>query len=398
MLYDAGERAVLSVGSASYDLNPRPVGIPVGRAEQDPSVWVDALFDATAKALSVASITHRCDRTTLGQRVRGIGVSGQQHGLVALDADYQVIRPAKLWCDTESVMEAEELAAKLGWGIVASFTSTKLLWLKRRRPEEFARLEHIALPHDYLNYVLTGNLVMECGDASGTGLLDTMTRQWDERAAAMIDEDLLSKLPPLIGPSEHAGKLLPDVAARMGVAAGIIVSAGGGDNMMSALGCGCAVKGRVAVSLGTSGTIFAKADTAARDVSGAVCPFLDATGGGLPLLCTLNCASVPEEARASFSTLQSTLTAPASAATKSLPSHPRNAKAHAPTQRATTTMEGTLTHEHESLHEPHRLRHSNYVSVTPPASNVVSSRPRSDRRASPASVRTTQPSSSNRNS
>ena len=296
LVYDAGERKVLGIGSVAYGLLANSPDAPASRAEQEPSQWVEALYEASKIALAAAA--KKCAVESVGPMVRGIGVSGQQHGLVALDSSYTPIRPAKLWCDTESVAEAEELAAQLGWGIVASFTATKLLWMQRHEPDNYARLAHVSLPHDYLNYVLTGQLVMECGDASGTGLLDTKTRQWDEAAISMVDPALVEKLPRLIGPTEVAGELKESVATRLGVPAGTPVSPGGGDNMMSALGCGCAVKGRVAISLGTSGVIFAKTDEAAQDESGAVCPFLDATGGGLPLLCTLNCASVPEEIRA----------------------------------------------------------------------------------------------------
>ncbi|KAL1514897.1 hypothetical protein AB1Y20_003979 [Prymnesium parvum] len=313
VLYDAQSRRVVGVGAVPYGLLPKAHGAPPGRAEQAPSVWVDALFAATDDALAAACGACGGDRAAIGGAVRAIGVSGQQHGLVALDEEYRVIRPAKLWCDTESAPEAEELATKLGWGIVASFTSTKLLWMKRNEPEEFERVAHVALPHDYLNYILTGSLVMECGDASGTGLLDTTARKWDEAAAQMIDAQLIHKLPPLIGPTERAGVLLPEVAAKLGLTPGIPVSAGGGDNMMSALGCGCTTLGRVAISLGTSGTMFAKAFRAARDATGAVCPFLDATGGGLPLLCTLNCASVPEEVRAAYGLSRDEITALAEA-------------------------------------------------------------------------------------
>ena len=288
VVYDAVGKATIGVGSVAYGLLP---STEVGCAEQDPAVWVGAMHDAAAQGTSAAST---------GACVRGVGVSGQQHGLVALDEAYGVIRPAKLWCDTQSAPEAVELAARLGWGIVAGFTSTKLLWLKRHEPEAFGRLAHIALPHDYLNWVLTGELVMECGEASGTGLLDPESRAWDGAAAAMVDAALLGKLPPLIGPCDAAGALQPAAAAALGVPAGVPVSAGGGDNMMSALGCGVSVEGRVAISLGTSGTLFAKAPSAARDASGAICPFFDATGGGLPLMCTLNAAGVPEEVRAGY--------------------------------------------------------------------------------------------------
>ncbi len=183
--------------------------------------------------------------------------------------------------------------------IVASFTASKLLWLKRREPESWAKLAHVALPHDYLNWALTGSLVMEGSDASGIGLLDTSTRAWDAAACGLVDEAMLQKLPRLIAPEEWAGELQPSAAEELGLPAGVPVAAGGGDNPMSALGCGCASVGRVAVSLGTSGTVFGKTPSAARDTSGTVCGFLDATGGGLPLVCTLNCAAVPEEVRRS---------------------------------------------------------------------------------------------------
>ena len=179
--------------------------------------------------------------------------------MVALDSEYEVIRPAKLWCDTESAAEAAELSASLDVPIVASYTASKLLWLKRSEPDAWARLAHLALPHDYLNLALTGALVMEGSDASGIGLLEPRTRAWDEAACALIDGKVRGTLPPLIGPGEWAGALRAEAAARLGLPEGVPVSAGGGDNPMSALGCGCASEGRVAISLGTSGTCFGKA-------------------------------------------------------------------------------------------------------------------------------------------
>ena len=285
VVYDASSRAVVGRGAVSYGLLPTEV---VGRAEQDPAEWVEAMFEACRQALDASEGSR--------DRVRAIGVSGQQHGLVALDEKFEVIRPAKLWCDLESAPEAAEISRGLDVPIVASFTASKLLWLKRNEPDSWARLAHVALPHDYLNYLLTGSLVMEGSDASGTGFLDTSARKWDAAAAALVDDGMLAKLPPLIGPGEWAGALQPSAAARLGLgASGVRVAAGGGDNAMSALGSGCATIGRVAVSLGTSGTVFGKSAAAARDPSGVVCPFLDATGGGLPLVCTVNCAQPPEE-------------------------------------------------------------------------------------------------------
>lgn len=297
VVYNADTRQVVGRGAASYGLIESDV---VGRAEQLPSAWVDAMWSACREALAQAASQCAGGMPKLARSVQGIGVSGQQHGLVALDGSFGIIRPAKLWCDTESAPEAAELSHHLEVPIVASFTASKLLWLKRQEPESWAKLEHVALPHDYLNYVLTGELVMEGSDASGTGLLDPTTRTWDASAAALVDEGLLQKLPPLVAPGELAGRLQPSAAKELALPAGIPVSAGGGDNPMSALGCGCATIGRVAVSLGTSGTVFGKAPAAARDPSGTVCGFLDATGGGLPLICTLNCAQVPEEVRAAY--------------------------------------------------------------------------------------------------
>lgn len=307
VVYDATRREVVGVGSASHSLitdASRP-----GLAEQEPSVWEEAMNTACRAAISEASRDSQA-----APNVRGIGVSGQQHGLVALDEKYRVLRPAKLWCDTESAEEASYLSERLGWSVVPSYTSSKLLWLKKHEPNIFGKLAHVALPHDYLNMQLTGSLTMECGDASGTGLLDVNKREWDLKAAEMIDATLPDKLPRLIGPNEAAGVLRPEAAAKLGgLRAGIPVSAGSGDNMMSALGCGLTVAGRAAISLGTSGTLFARSSQPAFDPSGAICPFLDATGAALPLLCTLNCASVPEEVRVGYGLDRDELSAAAAA-------------------------------------------------------------------------------------
>ena len=180
LVYDAASREVLGVGSVSYGILPTDVP---GRAEQDPSTWVGALVDASNAAFDAADAASAVGGSAAPSRsrVRGVGVSGQQHGMVCLDEAFNVIRPAKLWCDTESASEAAELAQALGWGVVAGYTSSKLLWLKRHEPDSYARLRHLALPHDYLNWRLTGGgeVVSECGDASGTGFLDGAARAWD---------------------------------------------------------------------------------------------------------------------------------------------------------------------------------------------------------------------------
>ena len=224
LLYESCSRSVVGQGAIAYDLLPTDVQ---GRAEQDPETWVNAMYTATEAALAAAGKELGLGAKVVGECVRGLGVSGQQHGLVALDANYQVIRPAKLWCDTESAPEAAELAEEFGWGIVSSLTCTKLLWLKRNEPESYERLAHVALPHDYLNLILSGKLVMECGDASGTGLLDTSARAWDWTTVNVIDESLATALPPLIGPSDLAGNLQASAASRMGLPAGLPIAPGG---------------------------------------------------------------------------------------------------------------------------------------------------------------------------
>ncbi|GAB4823554.1 hypothetical protein N2152v2_010600 [Parachlorella kessleri] len=270
-----------------------------GQAEQAPSLWVEAVKDAIHDALEDIDPSS----------VRGIGVSGQQHGLVALDSELKVIRPAKLWCDVESAEEAAELSRLFGTTLVPSFTgmctaalaqSTKLLWMKRHEPDNFARLAHVLLPHDYINWWLTGRLAMEASDASGTGLFDSENRSWNEQRMTAIDSKLPGCFPELLGPQEVVGTLRPEVAKELGLPEDVLVSPGGGDNAMSALGAGAVQDGTWVLSLGTSGTLFGPSSKAVLDPSCVICPFCDATGKWLPLLCTINCTGVTEEVRFAF--------------------------------------------------------------------------------------------------
>jgi xylulokinase len=287
LVWDEASGAVVGRGAAAYPLvQERP-----GQAEQDPADWLAAVRAALAAAL--AGVDASC--------VRGLAVSGQQHGLVALDAQRAVIRPAKLWCDVESAAEAEELSAAFGGApLVASFTATKLLWLKRHEPDNFARLAHVLLPHDYVNFWLTGIFSAEASDASGTGVFDVIARRWDTARMAVIDAKLESCFPPLLAPGEALGVLRADLAAELGLPPGVLVGPGGGDNAMSALGAGAVEEGAWVVSLGTSGTLFGPARAPVLDATGIVCPFCDATGQGLPLICTINCTGATEEVRAAF--------------------------------------------------------------------------------------------------
>lgn len=299
ILLDAESGAVVASASQSYELIE---GLPAGHKEQHPHEWIDATRNTIKAVLDKAGI----DRT----QVKGIGVSGQQHGFVPLDAEDQVIRPAKLWCDTATSAECEEIIAKLGGleqtiaavgnGVPAGFTASKILWLKNHEPENYARLRSIMLPHDYLNFWLTGRKTMECGDASGTALLEVRNRVWSDAAITAIDPAVRAMLPDLIASDDIAGTLRSELAAEFGLGEMVIVSSGGGDNMMGAIGTGNVRAGVVTVSLGTSGTIYACSSHPVIDPQGEIAAFCDSTGKWLPLVCTMNVTVATEMVRERF--------------------------------------------------------------------------------------------------
>ena len=267
-------------------------GLPPGHAEQHPATWIDALRAVAAELLSSGSVAR--------ERVVAVGVSGQQHGLVVLDGSGEVIRAAKLWCDTSTAAEARELALAFGRPLPAGYTASKVLWLARHEPERWARTARVLLPHDYVNLRLTGRATMEAGDASGTGFFDPRTRAFAPEDVARVDPSLSERLPPLLAVGEPAGRLDAAGAALLGLPEGVLVSSGGGDNMMSAIGSGATRPGVVVVSLGTSGTVFAHSDTPVIDPTGAIAPFCGSAGGWLPLLCVMNMTGVAEEVVAGF--------------------------------------------------------------------------------------------------
>ena len=242
--------------------------------------------------------------------MKGIGVSGQQHGFVPLDENDEVIRPAKLWCDTATMAECDEIIHKIGGlnqtieavgnGIPAGFTASKILWLKNHEPENYEQLETILLPHDYINFWLTGNKTMEYGDASGTALLDVRNRVWSNSAINAIDPRVAEMLPKLINADDIAGTLREELANEFGLGNDVIVSSGGGDNMMGAIGTGNVKAGVVTVSLGTSGTIYACSSHPVIDPKGEVAAFCDSTGKWLPLVCTMNVTVATEMVRERF--------------------------------------------------------------------------------------------------
>ena len=291
LLWDAASGEVLGQGSATH----APPEGEHGRREQDPADWLRALRQAVAEALSVAGVS--------GTAVRGLAVSGQQHGLVMLDANGEVLRPAKLWCDTESTPQNQTLLdalggpegclRRLGLVIAPGYTLSKLLWTRDHFPELFARAAHFLLPHDYLNYWLTGRICTESGDASGTGYFDVRERRWAEDVLALVEPGprLRAALPTLVEPGTCIGSLRAEAAHALGLSAEAKVATGGGDNMLSAIGTGNVRPGMITLSLGTSGTLAAYADHAQVSAHGEVATFCASDGGWLPLICTMNLTS-----------------------------------------------------------------------------------------------------------
>ncbi|WP_433292732.1 xylulokinase [Pseudonocardia sp. CA-142604] len=256
---------------------PHPPG-----TEVDPNAWWDALQGAITDAGGLDG-------------VEAMAVAGQQHGMVCLDADGEVVRPALLWNDTRSAGAAADLVAELGakeWAAatglvpVASFTVTKLRWLATHEPENAAATAAVCLPHDWLTWKLRGtgvltDLVTDRSDASGTGYFSGTTGEYrpDLLERALGRSDVI--LPRVLGPAEPAGRT-PD---------GVLLGPGAGDNASAALGL-AAERGDVVISIGTSGVVSAVTTTTTADETAIIAGFASATGEHLPLVCTLNAARV----------------------------------------------------------------------------------------------------------
>jgi xylulokinase len=294
---DAGE--VLALAQQAYGTIE---GLPPGHVEQDPQIWIDAAETTIAECLERVGARR--------SEIRAVGVSAQQHGLVALDEAGEPLRPAKLWSDVSTAAQCEEFEKEFGGteGLIdlvgnpmlPGYTAPKLLWLKENEPANFRRLASVLLPHDFLNLWLTGERQMEYGDASGTGLMDVRTRKWSPPILRFIDPKLETLLPPLRSSKRPAGLLRSLLREKWGLAEDALVSAGSGDNMMSAIGTGNIRPGVVTVSLGTSGTICAFAEEPVIDPKGEVAAFCDATDHWLPLTCTMNAAAAIDQVRELF--------------------------------------------------------------------------------------------------
>ena len=297
---DSETGEILTSAQESYDLIS---GLPNGHMEQHPQEWINATKSVIARCVD--------DLGELRSKIAGIGVSGQQHGLVVLDESDEVIRPAKLWCDTSTIKQCQDFSDEFGGvsglieiagnNILPGYTVPKVLWIKQNEPDNYKKIRTILLPHDYINFYLTGIKRMEYGDASGTGLLNVRTRDWCKDLIDFVDPSLIDKIPEIQSSMNVHGEARPEILKEFGLPDGVIVSAGGGDNMMGAIGTGNVKSGTITASFGTSGTLYGVSDVPAIDEGGEVAAFCDSTDKWLPLVCTMNVTVVTEKIRELFS-------------------------------------------------------------------------------------------------
>jgi xylulokinase len=295
VVYDFDKKSIIAQASAPVDL----IAENDGTREQKAEWYDDALKSCFDKIDAEVKLS-----------IAAIGVSGHQHSFVPLDKNGKAVYNVKLWCDTSTAPECKELTklaggekkliAKAGLPMRPGYTAPKILWLKNHQPKAFAKLRHILLPHNYINYLLTGTFSAEYGDASGMAVFDVRERKWASKICKLIAPDLESMLPPLVESGDVAGKVSGAAANLYGLQEGTLVASGGGDNMMSAIGTGTVRDGFLTMSLGTSGTLFGFSKTPVIDPTGNLAAFCSSSGGWLPLLCTMNCTVATEELRALF--------------------------------------------------------------------------------------------------
>jgi xylulokinase len=271
-LVDEAGAVVGTAGAPLESSRPQPRW-----SEQDPEAW----WRATLEVLESLRAAHPARLAA----VRGIGLSGQMHGATLLDAADRPLRPAILWNDTRADRECEELLARApatleitGNRAMPGFTAPKLLWVARHEPEVFARVRTVLLPKDFLRLRLTGEKISDLSDASGTLWLDVGRRDWSD---AMLAACRLSRanVPALVEGSAPAGRLRPELAARLGMGAPVTVAGGAGDNAASAVGIGAVSPGGGFVSLGTSGVVFVVNDRFLPNPARAVHAFCHALPG-----------------------------------------------------------------------------------------------------------------------
>lgn len=284
LLVDESGR-ILNTVSREYPLSfPKP-----GWSEQNPADWLRETEEG------INALTEGFDKG----RIAGIGVGGQMHGLVVLDENDAVIRPAILWNDGRTSAEVDYLNNVIGTDVLmactaniafAGFTAPKILWMKNNEPENFAKIRKIMLPKDYINYILTGVHCTDASDASGMLLFDVEHRCWSEKMLEIcgITADLL---PRIYESYEPVGHILPAVAERLGLSENVVVCAGAGDNAAAAVGTGTVGDGACNISVGTSGTVFISSSRFSANENPAVHLFAHADGHWHLMGCMLSAAS-----------------------------------------------------------------------------------------------------------
>lgn len=293
---DLGTSAMklLLVGADGGILNTVTKEYPIefprnGWSQQSPEDWKAALFSGIPELLSGFDAS----------LVKGIGAGGQMHGLVVLDENDEVIRPAILWNDGRTEKEVEYLNEVIGKERLSSltaniafagFTAPKILWLKENEPESFARISKIMLPKDYINYILTGVHSCDYSDASGMLLLDVRNKCWSDEMLEICSVKK-EQMPALYESYEITGKLLPEIAEMLGLSNDVIVCAGAGDNAAAAVGTGVVGEGGCNISLGTSGTVFISSEKFGVDDTNSLHAFAHADGGYHLMGCMLSAAS-----------------------------------------------------------------------------------------------------------
>ena len=280
-----GEGKILNVVSREYPLMfPQP-----GWSEQDPDAWIRETW------AGITELTEGFDKS----KIAGIGAGGQMHGLVVLDENDRVIRPAILWNDGRTSAEVDYLNNIIGKDVLsaetaniafAGFTAPKLLWMSRNEPENFARIRKIMLPKDYVNYRLSGVHCTDYSDASGMLLLDVQNKCWSGKMLKIcgITEE---QMPKLFESFEPVGTILPETAAELGLPKTVVIAAGAGDNAAAAVGTGTVGDGACNISVGTSGTIFISSERFGVDAKNALHSFAHADGKYHLMGCILSAAS-----------------------------------------------------------------------------------------------------------
>ncbi len=276
---------ILNIISRAYPLEfPNP-----GWSQQNPADWRKAVLEG------IPALLEGFDK----EQVAGIGAGGQMHGLVVLDENDCIIRPAILWNDGRTAKQVDylnevvgkkrlsELTANIAF---AGFTAPKLLWMKENEPELFARIKKVMLPKDYINYILTGVHCTDYSDASGMLLLDVANKCWSQEMLELCGLTE-AQMPRLFESYEAVGTLLPEIAAQFGLPESVKVAAGAGDNAAAAVGTGTVGEGGCNISLGTSGTVFISAKNFRVDENNALHAFAHADGGYHLMGCMLSAAS-----------------------------------------------------------------------------------------------------------